>query len=112
MSVVGSTVNGVARIEIARPEKKNAITAAMYQLMADALAAAHDDCSVRAILICGQKDIFTAGNDLEDFMKNPPADMNNAGVSVHAGAWLRGETGDRCGQRCRGRHRHDDVDAL
>jgi enoyl-CoA hydratase/carnithine racemase len=76
MSVVGSTVNGVARIEIARPEKKNAITAAMYQSMADALAAAHDDSSIRAILICGQKDMFTAGNDLEDFMKNPPADMN------------------------------------
>ena len=34
MSVVSSTVNGVARIEIARPEKKNAITAAMYQSMA------------------------------------------------------------------------------
>lgn len=75
-SIIGATVNGVARIEIARPEKKNAITAAMYQLLADAIAKAHDDSAVRAILIHGQKDIFTAGNDLEDFMKNPPADMN------------------------------------
>ena len=74
--ITGTTVNGVARIEIARPEKKNAITAAMYQLLADAIAAAHDDSAVRAILIQGQKDIFTAGNDLEDFLKNPPADMN------------------------------------
>ena len=68
--------NGVARIQIARPEKKNAITAAMYQSMADALIAAQEDAAVRAILICGDKTIFTAGNDLEDFMKNPPADMN------------------------------------
>lgn len=76
MSVIGNKTNGVARIEIARPEKKNAITAAMYQSMADALTSAHKDSAVRAILIYGQRDIFTAGNDLEDFMKNPPADMN------------------------------------
>jgi enoyl-CoA hydratase/carnithine racemase len=76
MSIRTETVNGVARIEIARPEKKNAITAAMYQSMADAIAAAHDDAAVRALLIHGQKDIFTAGNDLEDFMKNPPSGMD------------------------------------
>jgi enoyl-CoA hydratase/carnithine racemase len=75
-NVASTTINGVARIQIARPEKKNAITSAMYQSMADAIAAAHDDAAVRALLICGQKDIFTAGNDLEDFIKNPPSDMN------------------------------------
>ncbi len=75
MSIVTETINAVARIGIARPEKKNAITAAMYQSMADAIAAAHDDGTVRAILIHGEKDIFTAGNDLEDFIKNPPAGM-------------------------------------
>jgi enoyl-CoA hydratase/carnithine racemase len=76
MSIRTQTVNGVARIEIARPEKKNAITVAMYQAMADAIGAAHDDSAVRAILIHGQKDIFTAGNDLEDFLKNPPSGMD------------------------------------
>jgi enoyl-CoA hydratase/carnithine racemase len=76
MTIRTETANGVARVEIARPEKKNAITAAMYQAMADAIAAAHDDGAVRSILIHGQKDIFTAGNDLEDFMKNPPAGMD------------------------------------
>jgi enoyl-CoA hydratase/carnithine racemase len=76
MSITSQTVNGVARIEIARPEKKNAITVAMYQAMADAIGAAHDDGAVRAILIHGQKDIFTAGNDLEDFLKNPPSGMD------------------------------------
>ena len=76
MSIVGATVNGIARVEIARPDKKNALTAAMYQSLADAIGAAHDDSNVRAIVIHGQKDVFTAGNDFEDFMKNPPADMN------------------------------------
>jgi enoyl-CoA hydratase/carnithine racemase len=76
VSIAVQTINGVARIAIARPEKKNAITVAMYQAMADAIGAAHDDGAVRAILIHGEPDIFTAGNDLEDFMKNPPAGMD------------------------------------
>lgn len=76
MTIRTETINRVARIEIARPEKKNAITAAMYQAMADAIAAAHDDPAVRAILIHGQKDIYTAGNDLDDFLKNPPSGMD------------------------------------
>jgi enoyl-CoA hydratase/carnithine racemase len=76
VSIAVQTINGVARIAIARPEKKNAITVAMYQAMADAIGAAHDDGAVRAILIHGEPDIFTAGNDLEDFLKNPPAGMD------------------------------------
>lgn len=67
-----ATLNGVATIEIARPEKKNALTAAMYQAMADALRAAADDAAVRAVLITGQPGIFTSGNDIEDFMARPP----------------------------------------
>ena len=69
MSIRTATLNGVATIEIARPEKKNALTIAMYQAMADALAAAKADGAVRAVLITGQPGIFTSGNDLEDFMK-------------------------------------------
>lgn len=63
---------GVATIEIARPEKKNALTAAMYQAMADAIAAAREDGAVRALLVTGQPGIFTSGNDIEDFMSRPP----------------------------------------
>jgi len=74
MSIRTYTIDGVHAIEIARREKKNALTVAMYQQMADAIGAAHDDPSVRAILIHGQPDIFTAGNDLEDFIKYPPQD--------------------------------------
>jgi enoyl-CoA hydratase/carnithine racemase len=72
MSIKTATINGVATIEIARPEKKNALTAAMYQAMADALKAAGADAAVRAVLITGQPGIFTSGNDLEDFMQRPP----------------------------------------
>jgi enoyl-CoA hydratase/carnithine racemase len=72
MSIKTATLNGVATIEIARPEKKNAITAAMYQDMADALHAANADPKVRAVLISGQPGVFTSGNDLEDFMARPP----------------------------------------
>jgi enoyl-CoA hydratase/carnithine racemase len=62
----------VARIELARPEKKNAITTEMYVQMAEALAAADADRDVRAVLLHGAKDCFTAGNDLGDFLKRPP----------------------------------------
>ncbi|HEV3426448.1 MAG TPA: enoyl-CoA hydratase [Paraburkholderia sp.] len=64
--------NGVLTITINRPERKNALTPAMYQAMADALASAHEDGAVRAVLLRGHADIFTAGNDIEDFLKNPP----------------------------------------
>jgi enoyl-CoA hydratase/carnithine racemase len=71
MSIKTGTINGVATIEIARPEKKNALTVEMYQAMADALLDAQDDKAVRAVLITGQPGIFTSGNDLEDFMRRP-----------------------------------------
>jgi enoyl-CoA hydratase/carnithine racemase len=72
MTIKTATLNGVATIEIARPEKKNALTMAMYDAMAQALRAADADASVRAVLITGQPGVFTSGNDLEDFMKQPP----------------------------------------
>ena len=66
------TLNGVASIEIARPERKNALTSEMYSAMAEAFQAAQDDSAVRAVLLAGQPGIFTSGNDLEDFMSRPP----------------------------------------
>ncbi|WP_019142000.1 enoyl-CoA hydratase [Noviherbaspirillum massiliense] len=70
MDILTSKANGILTIEFNRPEKKNAITAAMYQMMADALNDGEKDSSVRVILITGKPEIFTAGNDLEDFLKN------------------------------------------
>jgi enoyl-CoA hydratase/carnithine racemase len=71
MTIRSATFNGVAVIEIARPEKKNALTQAMYSAMAEALVAAHADAAVRSVLIVGQPGVFTSGNDLEDFMQRP-----------------------------------------
>ena len=78
MSIKTATLNGVTTIEIARPEKKNAITIAMYQSMADALVAAQADAAVRAVLITGQPGVFTSGNDIEDFMARPPGQGSDA----------------------------------
>ncbi|KAF0166183.1 MAG: enoyl-CoA hydratase/isomerase [Rhodocyclaceae bacterium] len=68
--------DGVFHIEMARPEKKNALTAEMYQTMANALAAAEADPAVLVILISGAGGNFTAGNDLHDFLDKPPMDEN------------------------------------
>lgn len=77
MSIKTATLNGVATIEIARPEKKNAITGEMYGQMASALVAATAEPSVRAVLITGQPGIFTSGNDIEDFMNRPPGNLES-----------------------------------
>jgi enoyl-CoA hydratase/carnithine racemase len=77
MSIKTATYQGVTTLEIARPEKKNALTAAMYQAMADALRAAQADPEVRSVLITGQPGIFTAGNDLEDFLQRPPQGLDS-----------------------------------
>jgi enoyl-CoA hydratase/carnithine racemase len=66
------TQDRVLRIEMARPEKKNALTGAMYDAMSDALDAAQRDPGVRVALIHGARDCFTAGNDLKDFLERPP----------------------------------------
>jgi enoyl-CoA hydratase/carnithine racemase len=72
MAIRTATSNGVTTIEIARPEKKNALTVAMYEAMEQALQTALADRAVRAVLIVGQPNVFTAGNDLQDFMQRPP----------------------------------------
>jgi enoyl-CoA hydratase/carnithine racemase len=69
MTIKTALLNGVYTIEIARPEKKNALTSAMYVAMAEGVNAAMADGAVRSILITGQPGIFTSGNDLEDFMQ-------------------------------------------
>jgi enoyl-CoA hydratase/carnithine racemase len=65
--------DNVLTITFNRPEKKNAITAAMYAAAADALRAADQDPDLRAIVLTGAGEAFSAGNDLKDFLENPPA---------------------------------------
>ena len=68
---------GICTITLNRVEKKNSITTVMYQTMADALAAAQGDASVRVVVIQGHETIFSAGNDIADFLNNPPAGLDS-----------------------------------
>src|SRR6202045_59193 len=62
----------ILRIQLNRPEKKNAMTLAMYITLADLLNDAAKDDQIRVVLWHGAGDAFSAGNDVEDFLKNPP----------------------------------------
>ncbi|MEH6548822.1 MAG: enoyl-CoA hydratase [Pseudomonadales bacterium] len=63
--------NQVMTISWDRPDKKNALTQAMYGAAADALLDAENDNNVRVVILTGTHDCFTAGNDLNDFLNNP-----------------------------------------
>ena len=67
--VRAETGGGIARIALDRPEKKNAFTSEMYRLLGEALAAADADAAVRAVLLHGTRECFSAGNDIADFLK-------------------------------------------
>jgi enoyl-CoA hydratase/carnithine racemase len=58
--------DGVMTLTLQRPEKKNALTGAMYDALSNALERAEADASVRVVLFQGEGDSFTAGNDLAD----------------------------------------------
>src|SRR5437762_12718438 len=63
---------GVLAITLARPERRNAITVAMYAALADAIEGAAEDLGVRVITIRGEGQDFAAGNDLADFLEAAP----------------------------------------
>lgn len=63
--------NGIFQLVINRPEKKNALTSIMYEALVAGLQKAESDDSVRAIVLRGNGDSFTAGNDIEDFVQKP-----------------------------------------
>ena len=67
------TEAGVMTLTFNRLDKKNSITGAMYGELADALAQAEQDGAVRAVLIQGDATIFSAGNDIGDFLNKPPS---------------------------------------
>jgi enoyl-CoA hydratase/carnithine racemase len=64
---------GVMTITLSRLDRKNSITSAMYGAMADALAAADSDASIRVAVVQGHETVFSAGNDIGDFLNKPPA---------------------------------------
>jgi enoyl-CoA hydratase/carnithine racemase len=76
MEILIERADGVLSIVLNRAEKKNAITSAMYQEMADGFYEAEKDPTVRAVLLRGNGGVFSAGNDLEDFLNTPPQGMD------------------------------------
>lgn len=64
---------GILRIQLHRPEKKNALTFAMYEALTAAFTAANGDAATRVVLLHGGPEAFTAGNDLKDFLAQPPS---------------------------------------
>ncbi|MFE8643487.1 enoyl-CoA hydratase [Sphingomonas sp. NCPPB 2930] len=62
------TEAGVTTLTLNRPDKKNSITRAMYAALADALQAADADAAVRAVVLQGDTTVFSAGNDIADFL--------------------------------------------
>ena len=71
--IVAERSGNILSIELNRPSKKNAMTSSMYIEMAELLDGAAEDDQIRVVLWHAAGDSFCAGNDLEDFMKNPPA---------------------------------------
>ena len=71
--ILTSLQEGVLTITMNRPEKKNALTVAMYAGIVAALQRAEDDPQIRVVLWRGTSGIFAAGNDIQDFMTAPPA---------------------------------------
>ena len=67
------TSNGVVTITLNRVDKKSSITADMYASMADGLAAAEADAAVRVVVFQGHETIFSAGNDIGDFLNAKPS---------------------------------------
>jgi enoyl-CoA hydratase/carnithine racemase len=71
--IVAERSGNILSIQLNRPAKKNAMTSSMYIEMAELLDGAAKDDQIRVVLWHGAGDSFSAGNDLEDFIKNPPA---------------------------------------
>jgi enoyl-CoA hydratase/carnithine racemase len=71
--IVTERSGSILSIQLNRPAKKNAMTSSMYITMAELLDAAAKDDEIHVVLWHGAGNSFSAGNDIEDFMKNPPA---------------------------------------
>ena len=70
--IVTEFTDGILRVVLNRPEKRNAMTSSMYLKLADVFDDAAKDENTRVVLWHGAGDAFSAGNDLKDFLENPP----------------------------------------
>jgi enoyl-CoA hydratase/carnithine racemase len=70
--IITEVCGRMLRVELNRPTKRNAMTSSMYTTLADVFDEAAGDEEIRVVLWHGAGDSFCAGNDVEDFLKNPP----------------------------------------
>ena len=96
--VKAEIAEGVMALTLQRPEKKNALTGAMYDVLSDALVKAEADTSVRVILFQGDGDSFTAGNDLADFASQARGENS---VDSPAHRFIECQQGNKAFGRCR-----------
>ncbi|MEX2696152.1 enoyl-CoA hydratase [Rhizobium mongolense] len=82
--IVTERSEGILRVELNRPTKKNAMTSSMYTKLADIFNNAARDESVLVVLWHGAGDAFTAGNDISDFLENPPGADSPQSRLMHA----------------------------
>jgi len=75
--ILTTTADQILTISFNRPAKMNALTRDMYAGLTHALNEAAGDFGVRAVIITSEGDHFTAGNDIGDFMANPPTDSDS-----------------------------------
>jgi enoyl-CoA hydratase/carnithine racemase len=74
--IVSERAGSILRVQLNRPAKRNAMTSAMYLSLAEIFNRAANDENTRVVLWHGAGDLFCAGNDIEDFLKNPPGPGN------------------------------------
>lgn len=78
--IVTALADGVLQIRMNRPEKKNALSLAMYTAMTTALEAAETNSQIRVITISGSGSSFTSGNDVADFLAHPPTSGDSPAI--------------------------------
>ena len=74
--ILSNQEGGVMTITFNRPQRKNSITSAMYTALAAAVEQAEAEASVRVLVFQGSESIYSAGNDIGDFLEHPPADLD------------------------------------
>ena len=77
-AILQSQEQGVLTLTLNRVDKKNALTSDMYAALAEALSLAATDSEVRVVLLQGHETVVSAGNDIADFLQQPPANPDSA----------------------------------
>jgi enoyl-CoA hydratase/carnithine racemase len=93
--VAVSRIDRTLHIRLDRPDKRNAVTQTMYDALTRSVAEAESDDAIRVVLFSGAGDAFCAGNDLNDFLAEPPRSMNSPAfrflrtISTASKVWSR-----------------------